>query len=1249
MTIESLGLVQLFTKAGAQKPLHSTRTRAMTWREERYGGWDSFTLTVNAEPGEDLGIENHDRIEFWWRGLRVFRGYVEEIERAIGDPGEMTVSGYGISFLAGKPTIRHAYAYSTPVDLSRAFADIVTEYVTPILPDIALLPQDTGAIVSRVEADLTAVREALNDLTQTHGENRALWGGKADDDGADLLYIKPFDSVVSHAFPVPGWRTNAARNNVNSADVVTRLTIRGGNPRYPNLLYNASFERPMWGGEASGNMVGNPGFEVQSDDPGHGIYAYWSGSGSYKASGGGTGEGSPYSGDWMWETDNGGENAAQTQNPASPAIVEGRTYTFGARAKAETSDSTAYGSITLTWLDVGGSPIVGYELVLPSAASGDGDRLSVYWTQFQKTVVAPAGATGFLVEVKCTAGGGAGEGILWDEVEVYDANQVFQDKWELVRTGTGVVNAVDWIARPADGVFDGGYCVYLDVTASDVSNAVVLQPSANARMDIAGGAEYLFMVRVRAAPGASGAIPQIRLELNEYDSSGNLVGDPQIYDLPTTLATETLWYAYYVSKEFAQTSTQASVRILFLSAGEVYIDATSLRDSAAPLDEYIREGDYVATIPLDTLAYLDALSTAVEAAAEALAVDVVKEYRDAVVQASGITQQSEARTYAAAYFNAHALTYPLPKVTVIDPLVFPETGELARLIGEDGEPLMTGPAGAETGLPIVRAEWTWDDTGLKGTLELQKEVPDEADLLLKRLERLLGNFSSQQSSSSAGSTSGYSSGAVLSIAGEAPITVTPDPIVGAGTVGIDDFEGDAGTGGARGAVPAPAAGDAAAGKVLGAAGTWIAQSGGILQGLDAALPAAGTEGRVYYATDTHILYRDNGATWDHIQLDHAEIVGLGTAALADTGDFDAAGLAAAAESAAESYADAHLATRDVADTAPSDGDVMAWDDTGGTWAPAAPGGGGAPSNAHFVTTQAEAGLSNEADLGSLTSGLLKHTVAGGVSTPATASAGTDYSGPPDGTTLEDNSGSTRIKDAGVSNAKLANMASKTFKGRHSALTGVPEDVSAADLTADLDAMVGDTGTGGTKGLVPAPGAGDAEKFLRGDASWAESTGGMTNPMSQVADMIVGGTAGAPARLAKGDDGQVLRTLAGVQDWDDDVRQVTLGFDGGGFVVTTNSYFDVPIEFPCTILRAVISGEQSGSAVIDLLRASSGGFPTFASITGGSKPTLTNQQRVVDNSLSGWTVTLAEGDTLRAHVDSCSTIQKLSLVLKVKRA
>lgn len=60
----------------------------------------------------------------------------------------------------------------------------------------------------------------------------------------------------------------------------------------------------------------------------------------------------------------------------------------------------------------------------------------------------------------------------------------------------------------------------------------------------------------------------------------------------------------------------------------------------------------------------------------------------------------------------------------------------------------------------------------------------------------------------------------------------------------------------------------------------------------------------------------------------------------------------------------------------------------------------------------------------------------------------------------------------------------------------------AQVTADLSVMVGDSGSGGSKGLVPAPVAGDASKFLRGDGTFVAIPGGgdalVANPLSQFA-------------------------------------------------------------------------------------------------------------------------------------------------------
>ena len=73
----------------------------------------------------------------------------------------------------------------------------------------------------------------------------------------------------------------------------------------------------------------------------------------------------------------------------------------------------------------------------------------------------------------------------------------------------------------------------------------------------------------------------------------------------------------------------------------------------------------------------------------------------------------------------------------------------------------------------------------------------------------------------------------------------------------------------------------------------------------------------------------------------------------------------------------------------------------------------------------------------------------------------------------------KIAADAVDNTKLANVATATFKGRVTAGTGDPEDLTATQATALLN-----TFTSSLKGLAPASGGGTTN-FLRADGSWAD--------------------------------------------------------------------------------------------------------------------------------------------------------------------
>jgi len=76
-----------------------------------------------------------------------------------------------------------------------------------------------------------------------------------------------------------------------------------------------------------------------------------------------------------------------------------------------------------------------------------------------------------------------------------------------------------------------------------------------------------------------------------------------------------------------------------------------------------------------------------------------------------------------------------------------------------------------------------------------------------------------------------------------------------------------------------------------------------------------------------------------------------------------------------------------------------------------------------------------------------------------------------------------VADDSVTNAKLSNVATATFKGRTTSGTGDPEDLTATQATALLN-----TFTTSLKGLAPASGGGTSN-YLRADGTWAAPAGG----------------------------------------------------------------------------------------------------------------------------------------------------------------
>jgi hypothetical protein len=114
------------------------------------------------------------------------------------------------------------------------------------------------------------------------------------------------------------------------------------------------------------------------------------------------------------------------------------------------------------------------------------------------------------------------------------------------------------------------------------------------------------------------------------------------------------------------------------------------------------------------------------------------------------------------------------------------------------------------------------------------------------------------------------------------------------------------------------------------------------------------------------------------------------------------------------------------------------------------------------------------------------------------------------------------------------------------------------------------------------------------------------------------------------------------------RAITLGIDGGGATITTGIKADVYVPYNATITAVTMLADQSGSIVVDIWKDTYANYPPTVAdtITASAKPTISTATQSQDTTLTGWTTSIAAGDTLRFNVDSVTSIQRLALTLTV---
>lgn len=212
-------------------------------------------------------------------------------------------------------------------------------------------------------------------------------------------------------------------------------------------------------------------------------------------------------------------------------------------------------------------------------------------------------------------------------------------------------------------------------------------------------------------------------------------------------------------------------------------------------------------------------------------------------------------------------------------------------------------------------------------------------------------------------------------------------------------------------------------------------------------------------------------------------------------------------------------------------------------------------------------------------------------------------------------------------------------------TGFFADQNAGtDLTADLEeeSHASEHAVGGADTVFPAdPGADKILKWddVPGTLVWADDTD-TTYTAGDGLD-LTGTTFSLDLKTGGGleiDSTELTLTSTHL------TGEIGITIDGAGSEIADGVKGFVRIPFACTITGVYLMADQTGSIVVDVWKDTFANYPPTVAdtITASAKPTLSSAISGSDTTLTDWTKTVSAGDVIGFNVDSCTTIERLTL-------
>lgn len=215
----------------------------------------------------------------------------------------------------------------------------------------------------------------------------------------------------------------------------------------------------------------------------------------------------------------------------------------------------------------------------------------------------------------------------------------------------------------------------------------------------------------------------------------------------------------------------------------------------------------------------------------------------------------------------------------------------------------------------------------------------------------------------------------------------------------------------------------------------------------------------------------------------------------------------------------------------------------------------------------------------------------------------------------------------ISLAAMSNLAANSIIGNNTGSPATPIALTVTQTTAMLNNFVGDSGSGGTKGLVLAPSAGDAaaSKFLKADGTWATTPGGTTATQSTAGiSVLVNSAVMCDTGNGYGSTNTRCRRFTNSSVTGTDISYVDSAVSGAVFTINTNGVY---------CLTWTDRSNATANAVIGFGINSNAGLDIDAQSSAAQMRAITTLTSTSTNYTTSITLRMSASDVIRAQTDA----------------